>query len=148
VPIASTVICVLAVLDAAYLTYAHFTSATVLACSTKGLIDCALVTTSVYSHFLGMPVSVLGLVWAVGMLVLCNPWAWRAVSPGVGRVRLLGSVTGVAMVIWLMYAELVKLRHICEYCTVVHILTVALFIVIVFGTALAVPNDPDELDAA
>jgi len=52
------------------------------------------------------------------------------------------------MVIWLMYAELVKLRHICEYCTVVHILTVALFIVIVFGTALAVPNDPDELDAA
>src|SRR5271154_1359008 len=99
VPITSTLVCVLAVLDSSYLTYAHFTSAAVLACSTKGFVDCALVTTSVYSHFLGLPVSVLGLLWSVGMLVLCNPWAWRAVSPWVGRLRLLGSVTGAAMVI-------------------------------------------------
>jgi uncharacterized membrane protein len=46
------------------------------------------------------------------------------------------------MVIWLMYAELVKLRHLCEYCTLVHILTIVLFVVVVFGTALAVhPED-------
>ena len=51
------------------------------------------------------------------------------------------------MVIWLMYAELVKLRHLCEYCTLVHILTIALFIVVVFGTALAVHPD-DELETA
>ncbi len=144
VPITSTIICLLAVLDSSYLTYAHFSSAAVLACSTKGFVDCALVTTSVYSHFLGLPVSVLGLVWSLGMLVLCNPWAWRAASPWVGRLRLLGSVTGAAMVIWLMYAELVKLRHLCEYCTLVHVLTIALFIVVVFGTALAVHPD-DEL---
>jgi len=144
VPVTTTLICALAVIDSSYLTYAHFTSATVLSCPTHGFIDCAAVTTSVYSHFLGMPVSVLGLAWSVGMLVLCNPWAWRAVSLWVGRLRLLGSVAGVGMVIWLMYAELVKLRHLCEYCTVVHILTVALFIVIVFGTALAVPSE-DEL---
>lgn len=147
VPVTTTVICTLAVLDSAYLTYAHFTSAKVLACSMKGFVDCAAVTTSVYSHFLGMPVSVLGLAWSAGMLVLCSPWAWRAVSPWVGRIRLAGSVAGVGMVIWLMYAELVKLRHLCEYCTLVHILTVALFIVIVFATALAVPAEPDELEA-
>jgi uncharacterized membrane protein len=142
VPIASTIVCVLAVLDSSYLTYAHFTSATILACSTKGFVNCALVTTSVYSHFLGLPVSVLGLAWSAGMLVLCSPWAWRAVSPWVGRIRLLGAVTGAAMVIWLMYAELVKLRHLCEYCTLVHILTIVLFVVVVFGTALAVhPED-------
>ncbi len=145
-PITTTVICVLAVLDSSYLTYAHFSSAAVLVCSTKGFVDCGLVTTSIYSHFLGLPVSVLGLVWSVGMLVLCSPPAWRAVSPWVGRLRLLGSVTGAAMVIWLMYAELVKLRHLCEYCTLVHILTIALFIVVVFGTALAVHPD-DELAA-
>ena len=97
----------------------------------------------VYSHFLGLPVSVLGLAWSVGMLVLCSPWAWRAVSPWVGRTRLLGAVTGAAMVIWLMYAELVKLRHLCEYCTLVHILTIALFVVVVFGTALAVHPEDD-----
>ena len=143
VPFASTLICVLAVLDSSYLTYAHFTSATILACSTKGFVNCALVTTSVYSHFLGLPVSVLGLAWSIGMLVLCNPWAWRAVSPWVGRIRLLGSVTGAAMVIWLMYAELVKLRHLCEYCTLVHILTILLFVVVVFGSALAVHPEDD-----
>jgi uncharacterized membrane protein len=115
----------------------------VLACSTKGFVDCALVTNSVYSHFLGLPVSVLGLAWSLGMLVLCNPWAWRAASPWVGRLRLLGAVTGAAMVIWLMYAELVKLRHLCEYCTLVHILTIMLFIVVVFGTALAVHPEDD-----
>jgi uncharacterized membrane protein len=62
----------------------------------------------------------------------------------VARARLAGAVAGVAMVFWLLWAELIKLRHICEYCTVVHILTFALFVVIVLGSALAVPAEPDR----
>ena len=144
VPYTATVICVLALLDSAYLTYAHFTTANVLVCSTKGFVDCAAVTTSSYSHPLGIPVSVAGLAWSAVMLALCSPWGWRAASPWVSRARLAGSVAGVGMVIYLLWAELIKLRHLCEYCTGVHIFTVALFFVVVFGTALAVPADPDE----
>lgn len=142
VPVASTVICLLAVADAGYLTYVHyFTKKFPFCVMGGGLINCGAVTTSIYSRFLGMPVSLLGLLWAVGMLVLCSPPAWKASSPWVGRLRLLGSVTGLGMVFWLVYAELFKLGKICEYCTGVHILTVALFIVVAYGMALGTPAD-------
>jgi uncharacterized membrane protein len=142
VPVASTVICLLAVADAGYLTYVHFFTKKFPFCVMGGgLINCGAVTTSIYSKFLGMPVSLLGLLWAVGMLVLCSPPAWKASSPWVGRVRLLGCVTGLAMVFWLVYAELFKLGKICEYCTGVHILTVALFVVVAYGMALATPAE-------
>lgn len=143
VPPASMVITILAVLDSAYLTYAHFTTATALVCPTHGFINCLSVTTSSYSHPFGIPVAVAGLAWSVGMLALCSPWAWRAASPWVSRARLAGSAVGVLTVFYLLWAELLKLHHLCEYCTGVHILTVALFFVVVFGTALAVPPDED-----
>lgn len=147
VPWTTTVLCLIGVADATYLTIAHYTSATILSCPSHGPICCSCVTTSAESHFLGMPVAVLGLAWVVGMLVLCSPPAWRATSIWVSRVRLLGSVTGVAMILWLIYAELFDIDHICEYCTVMHIITFALFVVIGVGTVNAVPGDlaEDEL---
>jgi uncharacterized membrane protein len=141
------VICLLALADSAYLTYAHFTTSALASCPTKGFIDCAAVTSSSYSHPFGIPVVIPGDIWCVGMLALCSPWGWRAASVWVGRLRLAGSVAGVGMVLWLVWAELIKLRHLCEYCTGVHVLTVALFIVIVFATAMSAPaadeTDPD-----
>ncbi|HTV12117.1 MAG TPA: vitamin K epoxide reductase family protein [Acidimicrobiales bacterium] len=143
-PWASMVICALAIADSAWLTYAHYTTPAVLVCSTKGFVDCAAVTTSSYSHPFGIPVAVAGLVWSVGMLALCTPWAWRAWSPWWRRARVAGSVLGVLTVFYLLWAELIKLHHLCEYCTAVHILTIALFFVVVFGTALAVPAGDEE----
>ena len=147
VPITTTVICLLAVAASAYLTYTHFVNPKGIACflaKPGSLVNCGAVTTSKYSHPFGIPVALAGLVWAVAMLALCSPWAWRAASPWMARARLAGSVAGVATVLWLLWAELIKVRHICEYCTVVHILTFALFIVIVLGAALAVPAEPDR----
>lgn len=145
VPPVSTIICALALVDSAYLAWLHFFhTKSVPYCTTGGLVNCEAVTTSIYSRFLGLPVSALGLAWSVGMLVLCSPPAWRASSPWVGRLRLLGSVTGLGMVFWLLYTELFKLHLICEYCSVVHVLTLALFVVIAYGTALAVPGDLEE----
>ena len=156
--VASPLICLLALADSAYLTYAHFTTPAVLFCSANpnSFVDCSAVTTGPYSYAFGIPVAVEGVAWCVGMLLLCSPWAWRAplwqsarwrsVAPWVGRLRLTGSVVGVAMVFWLVYVELFKKHHLCEYCTGVHVLTVALFFVIAFGTALAAPVDEGGLD--
>jgi len=146
---ASMIITALAVADSAYLTYAHFTTPNVLYCSTKGFIDCAAVTTSSYSHPFGIPVALVGLVWSVAMLALCTPWAWREASPWLGWVRLVGTISGVPMVLYLLWAELIKLHHICEFCTIMQVLSVALFFVVVFGTAAALPaaaaeSEPDE----
>jgi uncharacterized membrane protein len=144
VPITTTIISLIALADAAYLTYIHYTNPTGLACSTSGFVNCTAVTTSIYSHPFGVPVAVAGLAWAFAMLLLCSPWGWRASSRWVSPVRLAGSVAGVGMVFYLLYVELFSLGHLCEYCTVVHVMTVALFIVVAFGTALAVPGDEDE----
>ena len=143
----SLVISLLAVGDSAYLTYAHFTSPNVLICPTHGFVDCAAVTTSSYSHPFGIPVAIAGLVWSVAMVALCSPGAWQAASPWVRRARLAGSAVGVLTVFYLLWAELLKIHHLCEFCTGVHILTVALFFVVAFGTALSVPVGNDDAGA-
>ncbi len=139
VPWTTLVLSALAVVDAAWLTYAHYTSASVLFCPNNGFVNCGLVTSSSYSHPFGVPVADAGLVWAIGMLVLCSPWGWRQASAWFGRLRLAGVGLGVLSVLYLLWAELIKLHHLCEYCTVMHVLTLALFGVVVFATALAGP---------
>jgi uncharacterized membrane protein len=151
VPITTTVLCAIALADSAYLTWIHYTNPTGLFCSTTGIFNCDAVTTSVYSHPFGIPVAVAGLAWSFVMLLLCSPWGWRSPWRWVSPVRLAGSVAGVGMVFYLIYRELFSLSHICEYCTVVHVMTIALFIVVAFGTALGVPvadEDEDDLDFA
>lgn len=145
VPWTSTVICALAVLDSAYLVYQHFKGGSFTGCVVNSFINCGAVTNSIYSRFLGLPVSVLGLAWAAGMLVLCSPPAWRMASPWVGRVRMLGSVTGLVMVFYLIYRELFSIGKLCEFCTGVHVLTIALFVVLAFGAALALPREEAEV---
>ena len=140
-PLVSGVLCWAGIAVASYLTYAHYTSAKVLACSDKGLVDCAKVTTSSYSRFLGLPVSVMGLVFFVVMAALCSPWAWRSSSRLVRGLRLAGSAGGVLMILWLVYVELFRLDAICLYCTSVHVITVLLFITIVWASAAPLPSD-------
>lgn len=131
-------LCLAGIAVSAYLTYAHYTTAKVLACSDKGLINCAKVTTSSYSKILGVPVSDLGLGFFVVMAALCVSRAW----PG-GRILRAGRATlalaGVGLVVWLLYAELFRLNSICLYCTAVHVITVALFITVALGTAATTP---------
>lgn len=136
----SALVCaVLGLLDAAYLTFEHFTSSTTLACSENGIVDCAKVTTSSYAAFLGVPVALLGLVYFVVMTVLCLPALYRVDAPVVGWARIAGAVLGVAMVVYLVWVELFALDAICLWCTGIHVLTVLLFIAVLFEAAAAEP---------
>ena len=90
----SLVICVLGIAVASYLTYAHYTDASNLACSDSGTINCAKVTTSAQSRFLGMPVAVLGLAYFVAMAAVCLPFAWRRQERIVRLGRLAAAATG------------------------------------------------------
>jgi uncharacterized membrane protein len=136
------ILCVLGLGVSAYLTYAHYTSAAVLACPENATINCAKVTTSIYSHILGIPVAVLGLVFFVGMIPLQLPAAWRSRWWPIRYGRLAASVIGVGMILWLVYAELFKLDAICLYCTSVHVLTFLLFAVIALGTVATTTSEP------
>jgi uncharacterized membrane protein len=51
-------------------------------------------------------------------------------------VRLVSVVVGMGFVMYLIYAELLQIKDICEYCTGVHIVTFLLFCITVFSAAI------------
>jgi uncharacterized membrane protein len=122
--------------DAVYLTITHFSDSVRLACSDSGTIDCARVTTSPQSYILGIPVAVLGLVFFLVYAVLCAPPAWRSPEPLVRYARLAWAIGGVCTVVYLIYAELFEIDAICLWCSLVHAVTIALFVVVLMGEAL------------
>lgn len=130
------VLCLIGAALGLYLTVAHYQDPKLLACPDTGIVNCAKVTSSDQSFLFGVPVALLGLLFFLGMTGLCLPVAWRRGNAAVTTLRLVGAVTGLGMVAWLVYAELVILDAICLYCTAVHAVTVILFFMVVFGTAL------------
>ena len=118
-----------------YLTIAHYTQSVTLACPATGAIDCQKVTTSPESMLVGIPVAVLGMVFFAAAAALGAPAAWHARSPMLRMARLTLSVLGVCFVARLVYAELFEIDAICLWCTVVHLLAVALFAITALATA-------------
>ena len=119
-----------------YLTIAHFTSSSILACSDKGLVNCAAVTTSAESMVFGIfPVAVLGLAFYVFMAAATSPWAWRITWPPLRLIRVGSVGVGMVFVLYLIYTELFTLNAICLWCTSVHVITFLLFALIVFSLA-------------
>jgi uncharacterized membrane protein len=116
-----------------YLTITHYTDQAALFCQQNSVVNCLKVTTSPESEIFGIPVAVLGLVFFLPMTLLNSPWGWRSPLPLVRWLRLAGVAVGLVFVVYLVSAELVLIGSICEYCTGVHIVTIALFAVIVIG---------------
>jgi uncharacterized membrane protein len=140
-PLTSMALALAGLAVATYLTVEHYTASTTLACPETGIVNCQKVTTSAQSALLGVPVAVLGLVFFAVMLPALVPVAWRSRLPALRRGRVVFTLVGVVFVCYLVYAELFILDAICLWCTAVHVLTVALFAVVVFGTAATAPDD-------
>ena len=130
---ASIVVCILGLADATYLTLTHYTNVVPFVCPDTGIVNCAQVTSSPQSYVFGIPVAVLGLVYFVPMLVLSLPFAWKSKNHVFAWLRLVGVVTGIGFVAYLVYSELFVIKKICLYCTGVHILTFILFVIVVTG---------------
>jgi uncharacterized membrane protein len=123
----------------AYETYAHFSGSNHLAgCPIgKGTFNCFAVITSSQSMVFGVfPVALLGLIFYVVVTALMTPWAWQTQRREVGLLRLVAMITGMGFVMYLIYAEVVQIGQICEYCTGVHIITFLLFCFTVFAAAI------------
>lgn len=136
-PITSLVLSIAGLGVSIYLTLTHFSSAVTLSCPAGGgAINCEKVTTSPQSYVFGIPVAVLGLAYFIPMLVLCLPVAWRSANRWIHLARLLLSVAGVGMIIYLISAELFTIKAICLWCTSVHVITFLLFVLIVTTTPI------------
>lgn len=128
----------------AYLTISHYLTPATLACPDTGIVNCAKVTTSPESVILGVPVALLGLLFYVFMAAITTPWAWRRRAPLLRRARIGGLVAGVAFVVYLIYTELFTLDAICLWCTAVHVLTVALFALVIPTAISSQPAAPNR----
>ena len=122
-----------------YLTIDHFTGVLPI-CSSKGFVNCTLVTTSKYSYILGVPVSLLGLLFFTAMVGINWPPLWRARAPWVSVARLALVASGICFVLYLLAAELFSIKAICLWCTGVHVTTLLLFILIVASFPLMSPR--------
>lgn len=118
-----------------YLTTVHYAKVAPV-CTTTSLINCQAVTSSKYSVVPGtdLPITVPGMLWflVVGGLAgyaLARIVRGQAEPPRLRLALLLWGALGLAFVLYLVYAEIVLLGQICEWCTVVHLLTLATFLV-------------------
>jgi uncharacterized membrane protein len=127
-----------------YLTDKHFQHTPLAGCAESGTINCTKVTTSPQSEIFGhIPVAVTGLAYYVAMVALTTPWAWSAANQWLARARLAAAISGIGMVVYLVYVEAVQLKAICLYCTGVHAVTFLLFLAILAAYLLP-PLDPIE----
>lgn len=106
---------------AVYLTLTHFSSLP-LVCTVGGPVNCVAVTHSAYSVIPGttVPISILGVLWfAVS--------AGLALSPA-RMIHFAWAALGLLVVLYLVFVEIVLLHQICEWCTAVHLLVLATFV--------------------
>jgi uncharacterized membrane protein len=133
-----------------YLTTVHYAHISLL-CSASGIVNCAEVTQSTYSVVPGTqaPITIPGMLWFAvsgGLAIL----AWRIqLQRGASLVRVsLAQVgwgaVGLITVLYLVYAEVVRLHAICEWCTAVHILTLLTFLIALYR----IQQLPIALDSA
>jgi uncharacterized membrane protein len=118
-----------------YLTITHFDKMA-LVCSSNATINCEKVTTSPQSYVFGIPVAMLGLAFFIPMIALCLPAAWRSADRRIHLARLVLSITGVGMIIYLLIAELFIIHAICLWCSSVHLITFVLFVIIVTASPI------------
>jgi uncharacterized membrane protein len=137
-PVTALVLSVLGFADALYLTIEHFRGSVPI-CAAQGVIDCAKVTTSPQSYVFHVPVALMGLLFFSAMVVLNLPPLWRIPHPSLAWARLAMVTAGLVMVVYLVHAEVFVIKAVCLWCTGVHVITVALFVLVLatFPTVLA-----------
>jgi uncharacterized membrane protein len=129
---------------AGYLTAVHYTPLP-LACSTTGVIDCAQVTSSAYSVVPGttVPITVPGMGWfAVSGGLAIAAMRRRTPAATLRLTHVLWATAGVLAALYLVFVEVVRLHRICLWCSAVHVLLLASFLV-AFGRLQALPDEMD-----
>lgn len=131
VRLAALVLSLLGLADSTWLTIVHFSVNLLSAsCPASSVDNCVTVTTGPWSHPFGIPVAFLGLAFYVAFTIINLPYFWKIKDVRVHWLRALMSLTGVGFIFYLIYVELFLAKVICIYCTGVHIVTFALFVLI------------------
>jgi uncharacterized membrane protein len=128
--LASLILAVAGAAVSAYLTLAHYANVP-LACVTTGPVDCGAVTSSSFSVVPGtaVPITIVGLLWFAASGAAS--WLeWRDAGPDwLPLAHFVIAAAALLAVLYLVYAEIVVINRICEWCTLVHLLVIATFFI-------------------
>jgi uncharacterized membrane protein len=135
-----------------YLTTLHYAGVQPI-CTSGGFVNCQGVLKSQYSFVPGtsVPVTVPGMIWfiASGVLAAIAIRCARRGLPEPSWLRpahVVWAVLGLASVLYFVWAELVQLHELCEWCTSVHVLVFLSLLVTLArlqsGGATAAPDSP------
>lgn len=120
----SLIIAFLGFLDATYLTIIHFRNIIPPCTITSG---CEVVLTSKYSVIAGIPVSLLGSLFYLGVMVLC-----LMLITNYKKVFLnlfyLAAVVGIMVSLILIYIQGFLLHAFCQYCLLSEVVSAGLLI--------------------
>jgi uncharacterized membrane protein len=116
-----------------YLTSVHYENVP-LVCSESGLINCARVLSSSYSVVPGtaLPITIPGFGWCIVSASLAIAGLFATTRLWQRRIRItqfIWALSGLLVVLYLVYVEIVRLHTICAWCTALHILILLIFLV-------------------
>ncbi|HLJ32160.1 MAG TPA: vitamin K epoxide reductase family protein [Ktedonobacteraceae bacterium] len=133
-PIAQPCLLILSLIGigiAIYLTTVHYENVPLI-CSASGFVDCAHVLSSSYSVVPSttIPITVPGLVWCVISAVLAIIGLRFQLVPRWLRIaQFVLSLSGLLVVLYLVYVEIVRLHTICAWCTGLHVVILVMFLI-------------------
>ncbi len=112
-----------------YLTIQHFYS-NILVCSNNSIINCESVLHSVYASFLGIPLTVLALIWAIGIILILlkqNEMMFVTLlfkkKQIIDFIKLIWYVFGSVGVVYSIISQIL-VGYICIYCISIDILII------------------------
>jgi uncharacterized membrane protein len=118
-----------------FLVVDHFDESDSSFCDFASHISCSKIKHSVYSEILNVPVAVGGVLWFVVLMLLALAAKAHERASSLPRTLPMNvyvsalffwSFMGTVFVFYLVFAEFL-LRAICPFCTIVHIITIAVF---------------------
>src|ERR1700686_4296821 len=143
-PIVTVLLSIIGLIGSAYLTISPFATR-FLVCPELG--PCQKILTSNSSHFLGIPVPILGLAYFAPMSLLCLPIAWRSADRRIHLARLILSILGIGMIIYLFAEELFVIQSLCVWCSIIHFVGFLLFVIIVMSSPALLTSDGGRVTA-
>ena len=147
--LALLVLALLGAADAIYLTLVHYNDQVTLACPDTGFVNCANVITSKYSYVPGtaVPISIPGLGWCLIIIALALLGLYLGAEPRWLRLaEFIWTLLGMLTVLYLIYAEIVQIRNLCLWCTVLHVLILLMFLIALGRLPQRSTEDEDGLE--
>ncbi len=115
--------------DASYLTIWHYQGNPITCAIFKG---CEAVTNSAYSQIGGIPLSLFGMIFYLGIFLFTIIF-WDTRNKKIGYLICMGSIVGIISSAYFLYLQAFILNQFCDYCMLSAFTSAMIFI---FGIVL------------